>query len=157
MLQRLLTTILLFTVSYIALAQKGKVSGKITNNKNESLSGVSIKIGGATGGTQTGVDGTYAITLEAGKKLQLIYSYIGYEAKTIDIELKTGEDLNLDILMELAQNNSTNVVVKGQTRSARTETVNALIQYQKNTNTVASVVSAEAIKRSPDRNSGDVY
>jgi outer membrane receptor protein involved in Fe transport len=47
------------------------------------------------------------------------------------------------------------VVVK-TTFSARKETAAALIQFQKNTNTVASVISSEAIRRSPDKNTGEV-
>jgi outer membrane receptor protein involved in Fe transport len=35
-------------------------------------------------------------------------------------------------------------------------TDNALIAFQKNTNTVASVISAESIKRSPDRNTAEI-
>jgi outer membrane receptor for ferrienterochelin and colicin len=40
--------------------------------------------------------------------------------------------------------------------NSRKETVNSLITYQKNTNTIAQVVSAEAIRRSPDKNTGEV-
>ena len=43
-----------------------------------------------------------------------------------------------------------------RTATAKGETVNALIAFQKNTNTVASVISGEAIKRSPDKNTGEV-
>ncbi|MES2772733.1 MAG: TonB-dependent receptor [Bacteroidota bacterium] len=156
MLRRLLSVIILLSLSFFAMAQRGKISGKVSNNRNEALPGVSIKILEAAGGVQTGVDGTYVISLEAGKKLQLVFSFVGYEAKTIEVEVKPNEDQNLDVLLELANNKSTDVVVKGQARTGRQETVSALIQYQKNTNTVASVVSAEAIRRSPDRNSGDV-
>src|SRR6185436_4616100 len=48
------------------------------------------------------------------------------------------------------------VVVTTKISSARKETVNALIAFQKNTNTVSSVISAESIRRSPDKNTGDV-
>jgi len=156
MLRRLVTITLLITLTLAANSQRGKISGKVSNNKNESLPSVSIKVKDATGGTQSGVDGTYSLSIEADKKLQIIFSYVGYEAKTIDVELKPNEDLNLDVLLEVTVNNGSNVIVKAAARSARNETVNAVIQFQKNTNTVASVVSAESIKRSPDRNSGDV-
>ena len=156
MLRILLTvTILLFLSSFV-MSQKGRISGKVSNNKNEALSGVSIKVKDAVGGTQSGVDGTYTITLDASKKLQVIFSYVGYEIKIIDVEVKLNEDFNLDILLDLPTKTDNNVVIKAAARSARNETVNAVIQFQKNTNTVASVVSAESIRRSPDRNSGDV-
>ena len=47
------------------------------------------------------------------------------------------------------------VIVRSST-NARKETAASLITFQKTTNTVASVISAEAIKRSPDRNTGEV-
>ena len=155
MLQRILSVFIFLAITFSTLAQRGRVSGKVTNNKNEPLSGVSIKLSNAAGGTQTGVDGTYTISIAADKATQISFSYVGYAAKTLDVQVKSGEDLSLDVLLEVAENNS-NVVVKGQARTARQETVNALIQYQKNTNTVASVISAEAIRRSPDRNTGEV-
>ena len=45
------------------------------------------------------------------------------------------------------------VLIKG---SARREKTIALISYQKNTNTIAQVISAETIKRSPDKNTGEI-
>src|SRR4029079_14953181 len=49
------------------------------------------------------------------------------------------------------------VTVKSSARSsARGETISAMISFQKNTSSVAQVVSAEAIRRSPDRNTGEV-
>ena len=40
--------------------------------------------------------------------------------------------------------------------SARKESVNAMINFQRNTASVAQVVSAEAIRKSPDANTGEV-
>ena len=50
---------------------------------------------------------------------------------------------------ETATKTEAEIVVKTQRRQ---ETTAALIAYQKNTNTVAQVVSAEGIKSSPDKN-----
>ncbi len=158
MLRSALSSIFLL-LSLFTFAQTGKVTGKITNNRNEALAGVSIKIKGAAGGTQSTVDGTYTITLTAGKATDLTFSYVGYEAKNISVQVKAGEVVNLDVLLETAANTSAGVVVTAQARStttARGESVSALISYQKNTSTVASVISAEAVRRSPDRNTGEV-
>jgi TonB-dependent receptor len=46
-------------------------------------------------------------------------------------------------------------VVKASRSTARKESIASLIAFQKNTNTVASVISAEAIRRSPDKNTGE--
>jgi hypothetical protein len=59
-------------------------------------------------------------------------------------------------LVESAKNTLTGVVVTSSRASARRESTASLIAYQKNTNTVASVISAEAIRRSPDKHTGDV-
>ena len=58
--------------------------------------------------------------------------------------------------MEVTSKNLGTVTVTANRSSLRKESVNSLIQFQKNTNTVASVISAEAIRRSPDRNTGEV-
>ena len=43
-------------------SQTGKVVGKITNGKNEGVSGVSLKIEGAAGGTTSDIDGRFVLT-----------------------------------------------------------------------------------------------
>ena len=138
------------------LAQTGKVAGKVTNEKNEGVSGVSIKIEGAQGGTTSDVDGRYLLTLTAGKKYTLIFSSVGYQAKSIsDVEIMAGKETQLDVLLtESKKNTLSDVVIKSG--SPRRETVAATISFQKNTNTVASVLSAESIRRSPDKNTGEV-
>jgi TonB-dependent receptor len=150
----------IFTFLSISLAQKGKISGKVTNNRNEPLAGVNIKIGGTGKGfAVTNVEGRYSISVEAGKKYDLTFSYVGYTDKTIEgiSVTKQNEEETLDVLLEESKKASSEITVKSSTKSeAKGETVNAMIAYQKNTNTVASVVSAEAIKRSPDRNTGEV-
>src|SRR4030095_14298451 len=60
------------------------------------------------------------------------------------------------ITLNVATKNMTTVTVTANRVSARKETINSLIQFQKNTNTVAAVISAESIRRSPDKNTGEV-
>jgi hypothetical protein len=153
----LIPTLLCFTLFSLAQSGTGKIAGKVVNDKNEPLQAVSIKIQSLNGGTQSGVDGNYSIAIPAGKYV-IVFSFTGYAEKEVaDVEVKAGEVTNLDILLEAKKTTGLgDVVVKGQKRTARMETVNSLIQFQKNTNTVASVVSAEAIRRSPDRNTGEV-
>lgn len=151
----LLSPLLFFAL--ITIAQTGKIAGKVLNAKNEPLAGVSIKIIGATGGATTDVEGRYTITLSAGKKYNIDFTAVGYNIKAIsDIEVTAGQVTTLDITMEVTGKNLAGVTVTATRNTARRETVNSVIQFQKNTNTVASVVSAESIRRSPDRNTGEV-
>jgi TonB-dependent receptor len=147
--------ILLLTLT--SLAQTGRLTGKILNAKNEPLSGVTIKIIGATGGATTDQSGQYSIALTAGRKYDIDFTAVGYKLKAVsEIEVTEGQVTTLDITMEVADKNLAGVTVTATRNTARRETVNAVIQFQKNTNTVASVVSAESIRRSPDRNTGEV-
>lgn len=160
-MKSLFSVIIFLLLSLVSFAQKGKISGKVVNNKNEGLSGVTIKIsGGATGFTKTDLEGRFTLPVEAGKKYSIDLSYVGYKNKTIDdISIsKAGEESFLDVNLQESGKVLDNVTVKTTANrgTAKGETVNALIAFQKNTNTVASVISAEAIRRSPDKNTGEV-
>ncbi len=160
-MKKLLSILLLVCIAFQVSAQKGRITGKITNSRNEGLAGVTIKIsGGATGFTKSDLEGRFTLSVDAGKKYSIVLSYVGYKDKTIeDIGVaKAGDEDFLDVLLEEAGKALQGVTVTATARngSAKGETVNALISYQKNTNTVASVISAEAIRRSPDKNTGEV-
>ena len=60
----------------LAQAQTMKVTGKVTDNLNEPMIGVSIVEKGTTNGCITDIDGNY--TLNVTKGATIIYSYIGY-------------------------------------------------------------------------------
>lgn len=152
----MLTAIVVFAAQAVN-GQTVKLTGKVLNEKNEPVAAVSIRITGATGGTTTDVNGQYALKLQAGKKYELIFSAVGYSEKTItDVELKNGQPNELDIVLAVKAVSGDNVVVTANKSSARKETAVAAIAFQKNTNTVAQIISAETIRRSPDKNTGEV-
>ena len=66
----------------------------------EELIGVNVAIRGLTTGTTTNVYGFYSITLDAGK-YQLIYSYIGYGSKFIDITLDSNQEINMNLELKV--------------------------------------------------------
>ncbi len=138
-------------------AQTGKITGKILNEKNEPLAGVTVKIVGAQGGTSTDVEGRFTLTLTIGKKYELTFSAVGYGEKTIDeVEVTAGQVTDLNVSLTATGKNLSTVTVTANRSSARKESTVSLIQFQKNTNTVAAVISAESIRRSPDKNTGEV-
>lgn len=153
---------LLLSVFFLALvsfseAQTIKLTGKILNEKNEPLVGVSINIVGTEGGAISNVDGGFSLNLIPGKKYEIEFSAVGYEKKVItDAEVFSGQINELNIVMQVKAATGENVVVSARRSSARLESVNSIIAFQKNTNTVASVISAESIRRSPDKNTGEV-
>ena len=147
-------TVFIFT-SIIALGQKGKIEGKVIDSKSgQPLTGVSVLIKGTNKGVSTNIDGYYLINADASSKITLIFSYNGAAKEIEDIEVNTNKITVQDIVLEQKQKTGNEVVVRSV--SAKKETTAALIAFQKNTNTVASVISSEAIRRSPDKNTGEI-
>jgi Carboxypeptidase regulatory-like domain/TonB-dependent Receptor Plug Domain len=157
MTQRFVLFVTAFFLSISLLAQNSiKLTGKVLNERNELLSGVSIKIVGG-GGTTTDNEGRFSLNLTTGKKYNLEFTAVGYTAKPVsEVEVIAGQSNELNIVLEVKSQTADNVMVSAKSSSARKETVNAVIAFQKNTNTVASVISAESIRRSPDKNTGEV-
>lgn len=148
-------TILFILLGLTSFAQNGKIEGKVTDlNSGNNLAGVSISIGTGKAIASTNTDGYFVITVEAGKKYTIKLTSVGYQTKEItDVEVVAGQVTHLDILIDKATKTEEAVIIKS---SARKETQAALISYQKNATVVAQVVSAEAIRRSPDKNTGEV-
>lgn len=60
----------------LAQAQTIKVNGKVTDDLNEPMIGVSIFEKGTTNGVITDMDGNYSLSVKEGATI--VYSYIGY-------------------------------------------------------------------------------
>lgn len=147
--------LLLVSSTALFAQSNGKVTGKVTDRKSgEALIGVTVLVQGTSTGAVTDVEGRYNISLQPGT-YTLQVKYIGYQTKEIsEVIIKAGAVTNLDMTLDEPKSEKLNeVVIKG---SARTETLNSLLTFQKNTNTVAQVVSAETIRKSPDRNTSEV-
>jgi TonB-dependent receptor len=155
MLSRLISTFLLVISISTSFAQNIFLSGKVMNDKNEALPGVSIKAAGA-GGTTSNVDGNFSLSLTPGKKYEISFTAVGYAPKTLtDVEVVSGQTNELNILLNVSAKDLAVVTVAARS-NARKETVNSMIAYQRNTNTVAQVISAEVIRRSPDKSTSEV-
>jgi hypothetical protein len=155
-IHRFIAVLAFITLSFTSLAQKGKIEGKVTDAKTgNALSGVSVIIKETGKGIATDLEGRFSFTIETGKKYILIISSANYEGKEVS-EVETGADgiAHIDVALTVKSKTEQGVVVRSST--ARKETTNALIAFQRTTNTVASVISAEAIRRSPDKNTGEV-
>lgn len=151
----LLIAAFLLTIS-ASFAQKGKIEGKITDSKTGNpLAGVSILIKETGKGIASNLDGRFVLNAEPGKKYTLVISSTNYQSKEVN-EIETGADgiAYVDVALDVKAKTGDEVVVRAT--SAKKESVNALISFQRTTNTVASVISAEAIRRSPDKNTGEV-
>lgn len=158
-MKRILLFIICFVAATSAQAQKAKLTGKVTNGKNEVLVGVNVTLKSDKNQvTRTDIEGRFSFSIDINKNYTADFSYVGYKTKSVDVaEAKVaGEEVQIDVLLEETGKKLTDVVVSSTRSTNKGATDNALIAYQKNTNTVASVISAESIKRSPDRNTAEI-
>ena len=157
-MKRISLVILIIFSSIIANAQKAKVSGKVTNNKNEALIAVTVSLkSDKTQTTKTDVEGRYVFNIDVNKDYTIVFNYVGYKEKSVTIKATTiAEELISDIVLDESGKKLTDVVVSATRSSNKGATDNALIAYQRNANTVSSVISAESIRRSPDRNTAEI-
>ncbi|MGV3530710.1 MAG: carboxypeptidase regulatory-like domain-containing protein [Flavisolibacter sp.] len=152
---RLLLSFFLLAFFVSATAQSLPLTGKVVNEKNEPLAGITVQVRDG-GGTTTNVDGFFTLVLVSGKSYTISFSGVGYREKSVsEVEVSASAANELNVTLEASAGEMANIVITSKS-SARRETVNGLIAFQKNTNTVAQVISAESIRRSPDKNTGEV-
>lgn len=134
---------------------KGKIAGKIIDKKTgEELIGVSVQIEGTSIGAATDFEGKFIINNLTPGKYNLVLSYVSYQRKVISgIEVKAKETYLLNTTMEEATKELNEVVIKGEVKK---ESANAVLIQQKNAVAVSSGVSADLIRRTPDRTTADV-
>lgn len=113
MFKSLISAILLYFVSYFAIAEEVKytISGYIKDNSTgEVLIGGTIYVEEISSGAQTNVYGFYSLTLPAGK-YTLDYRYIGYLTKIIEVDLTKDETINIELAPEDVQLDE--IVIRG--------------------------------------------
>lgn len=155
-MHRIVYFLVLFVISGTLSAQfqTGRITGTITDSQtSESLPGATIRVEGTNIGAAADMDGRFVINNVSLGKKTLVVSYISYKTKIMkDIAITPGTT-ELYIQLEPVSGDSLQVVVVTTLdRSASTTQV----LMQRNNGAVSDGTSAEAITRSPDRNSSDV-
>lgn len=111
-LQKLIKTaglIMMVLVAQVSFAQNKIVSGKVTDSKDGSgISGASVAAKGSRTGTQTGVDGSFSLSVDNAATI-LVISYVGFTTQEISIAGKT----SVEVSMVINNQNLSEVVVTG--------------------------------------------
>lgn len=102
------------------LAQNARVTGKVTDQDNAALPGVSILISGTSQGTVTDGEGNYVI--QAPGNGTLVFSFIGYESQTVEI----GNRSVIDIKLAQGSRSLDELVVVGYGTQKKTDVTGAL-------------------------------
>lgn len=103
----------------------------------------------------TDAEGRFFLVLEENKKYAITISIIGYAPKSLsDVQYEKGNENSFDIALERKRTELSRVIVSAT--AARKESINALYLAQKNNSSISDGISAEVIRKSPDRTTGDV-
>jgi hypothetical protein len=153
-----LTKILLgtFTLFFFlqGFAQNIRLSGKVINPTNEPVSGATILVEETKIQVSADIEGRFSVSLQPAKKYTIKVSSVGYHTKVItDIELGSGQDNFVDIVLEPRVKTGEAVVIR---TTRRQETTNSLLNFQKNNTALSSGIAADFIRRTPDKNTGEV-
>jgi TonB-dependent receptor len=147
--------VLLFTVQ-ITFSQQAGISGKIIEEASgKPVSGATIKIKNTNLSTLSDLEGDFIFRNIKVGKYELQFSAFTFETKVLtDVEVLNNETTNLTISLAEKNNALDEVVIK--TVKAKSESVKSLLTMQKNSIRVSDGISAESIKRTPDKTASDV-
>ena len=84
----------LLLLPVLAIGQIMTVRGTVTDDQGETLLGVSVKENGTANGTITNLDGKYELKVNG--NASLIFSYIGYKNKTIQVNNQSVLNVELE-------------------------------------------------------------
>lgn len=138
--------------TFFSFAQTVKLNGRVLNQVNEAVPGATITVQGTDRAIAADVEGRFSLMLEAGKKYSITVSSAGYNTKIIeDVTASLNGDNNITIVLE---NKTLDAVVVRS--SVRRESTSALMNFQRNNTSLSSGLAADFIRRTPDKNTGEV-
>lgn len=152
---RLILTLAIIAFTKVAISQNSSIKGKVIDEKTgETLPGATVVIDGTTIGGNTDLDGNFTIGNVAPGTYKLVCKLISYNTKIIEgVIVKAGEPAIVNINVGSA---STELGIVEVTATISRESNNSMLIMQMNSATVSDGVSAESIKRTPDKSTSDV-
>jgi TonB-linked SusC/RagA family outer membrane protein len=121
--------ILLFLAFFLFLkpllmAQNQRITGKVVDEKGETLIGVSVKVKNAAIGASTDVEGNFSLTAPA--NATLVFTYIGFSPK--EVVLSGQKTLTVTLAQSASQLNELVVVGYGTQRKSQVATAVGSVQ-----------------------------
>ena len=133
---------------------RGKVAGKVLDDRGELLTGATIKVVSGTqrltgSGTATGLDGDFSLDLPAGT-YTLEVGFIGYQTQRVtDVKVVAGRNTPLDVKLEAGRTELEEVVITATYNQASAQ---GLYARQKSIAAMSDGVSGDMIKKTSDNN-----
>jgi Outer membrane protein beta-barrel family/CarboxypepD_reg-like domain/TonB-dependent Receptor Plug Domain len=127
----------------------------IEESNGKPLAGVIVFVKTTKFSTVSEQDGTFILRNIPVGKYDLQFSFVSFKTKIIsDVETNKDEPTTLTVSLEENNNQLDEVVVKKT--KMKTESLKSLLTLQKNSVRVSDGISAESIKRTPDKTTSDV-
>lgn len=111
---------LFLLVPFLLFAQNRDVKGKVTDDKGQPASGVSVTVKGTNRSTATSKEGTFSISAKSGDVL--VFTGVSFEKK----EVPVGNEDNITVSLAAASTTLTDVVVVGYGRNSRRTLTSAI-------------------------------
>jgi len=118
----------LIVISPVELLQGISVSGKVTDETGLGMPGVTVQVKGTMSGTATNIDGSYNINV-AGKDAILIFSFIGYTTREIEV----GDQTMINVQLSEDTQEIEEVVVVGYGTMQKRDVTGSVVQVQAST------------------------
>ncbi len=134
---KLLPMFFLSLLFYSAAIAQGVVSGKVVNDAGQPVSGATVLVKGTSVATQTANDGTYSISVPAGRTV-LVVSNVSMETQEVTINGTTA-----NVTLKTATTNLNEIVVVGYTTQRKKDIIGAV-----------SVVNTKDLQATPSSNLG---
>ena len=152
---RILTMSFLLLLISLKAFSIGTIAGKITDEKTgDPVIGATIVVKGTPKGAATDVDGNFQIQVDAGT-YTIQVNYIGYQTKEIE-EVKVANNATASINVAITESKSTQLSEVVVRTTMKKENINSLYTMQKNNASISDGISADVIRKSPDRSTGEV-
>ncbi|WP_240163604.1 TonB-dependent receptor [Spirosoma taeanense] len=90
------------------------VTGKVTDEKNAGLPGVSVVVKGSTRGSTTDANGAFRLTVPDGNGVVLMFSFVGYQSQ--DIQVGNQETINVSLVPDVSALDEVVVIGYGAVR-----------------------------------------
>lgn len=140
---RLLWMVAICLMASLQVMAQTRVTGRVTDEGQRPLTGVSVIVKGTNNGTTTDADGNFAISVP-GANSTLVFSYVGYG--TIEQQVGANTTINISLAPSSTTGNLNEVVVIGYGTAAKRDLTGSItkvsgkeVQDRPNTNPVASL------------------
>ena len=149
-------TLVLLVITQFIFSQNAIIKGSILDDSNGTpIPGVNIVIKELKLSLSSDSEGKFIFKNVKPGVYEVVFSFIGYKSKLVsEVIVTNNETTELNSTLEEV-NNVLDEIVITKTK-AKTESVKSLLAMQKNNASVSDGISAETIKKTPDRTTSDV-